>query len=1100
MTSHARLLRAVFVAFVIAAGVVTIKLIAEDVCNNPLACFEPGQEAEMWQALTPFGETNEQAHYDLSNNLISGCTNSVHPPPIDGRVRYAPRQCVRDGYALLMPPPLGQMLDPFAVAADGERIYVSDQSNHRVQVFKFDGTPIPIAHPIGDGIPGAGPYPAYPADSSLTGHNDPITGQRLESPDGIAADAAHTLIVGDYSGYVMAFSPDGSPAFGTMENPGRLQLQAPNGIETKASGIAISPGTIVRGFGVPIQPQDTGRIVVTDRLNCFVYIYDAGFNLVRRIPDAIPPDAYQGACVFDEDGNSTFGVFDTPVAAAFDAHGRTYISEYGNNRIQILDPNGDSLGGFGSDQLQYPWGVFVDQHGRVVVADTENQRIAFFDVDLSGPPDATLLFELDAKGTLDGFPTAIVEQVGNANGLDPAGRILVTDTLNNRIQRFQLPDLAIINTRIDLVAQTGTFQVVVPPGKVAAVNNVGVSAVGVNANVLTLNGIAPANSTPLDVTKPATENATDLLGTDIQPSQIATYQFAYSAAADARISFIFNAVGNDGATAADPHVANLELPCVTCVSTHTILKKPALVVATPLNGWYNTALTVRLSASTIRPDGLEAIAYQFLSGPESSGLRHGGAIHTVAAHGAQLLSTDVDVLSEGISSFRYWAIGGDGSVEASHFVSLSLDMTPPYVSFHFLAQPNAAGWFNASQLPVQAAFVHLDDRSGPEFTDTGSVSFAHAGRNQYVEESATDRAGNTRLDAQGNPWPFRSDVQANGGFPVNIDTNAPTLQSIPNDVVIEASGPHYGVLPPGTFNATATDPNLIDDPRPGADLTGSGVVAINNPAIGHQFPMGETTWPFSATDAAGNVSSAVTRKVTVIKKPSAITAAPISIVYGTPLTMSATISPSWATGSLTFVLDNGTPSNAPIVAGGASLAMPLLAVGTHTLVISYPGSASVANSNRSVTITVRSLNNLPPDCSAAKGGEIWPPNHTKFYAAPITDVVDPEGGPLTIVVTAISQDEPVDSTGDGKFSPDGQGIGTATAWLRAERNGVGNKAAGDGRVYEIAFTATDDAGEQCQASVLWTVPHDQGQRAKAIDSVVRYDSTLAVAGAKDKKK
>src|SRR5204862_7509610 len=132
-----------------------------------------------------------------------------------------------------------------------------------------------------------------------------------------------------------------------------------------------------------------------DRLNCFVYIYDAGFNLVRRIPDQVPQDAYQGACVWDLDGNSIYGVFDTPVAAAFDAQGRIYVSEYGNNRVQVLDQNGDSLGGFGSDLFQYPWGVAVDHRGRVVVADTENQRIAFFTMDYSGgAPVASFVLEL----------------------------------------------------------------------------------------------------------------------------------------------------------------------------------------------------------------------------------------------------------------------------------------------------------------------------------------------------------------------------------------------------------------------------------------------------------------------------------------------------------------------------------------------------------------------------------------------------------------------------------------------------------------------------------------------------------------------------------
>jgi hypothetical protein len=137
-------------------------------------------------------------------------------------------------------------------------------------------------------------------------------------------------------------------------------------------------------------------------------------------------------------------------------------------------------------------------------------------------------------------------------------------------------------------------------------------------------------------------------------------------------------------------------------------------------------------------------------------------------------------------------------------------------------------------------------------------------------------------------------------------------------------------------------------------------------------------------------------------------------------------------------------------------------------------------------------------CTVATGGEIWPPNHKKFYAAPINNVSDPEGGTVSILITGIWQDEPIDSTGDGKFSPDGQGVGTNKAWVRAERNGHGNKATGNGRVYEILFKATDNKGASCTGSVIYSVPHDQGNGGTAIDSGVRYDSTGVVPGARNK--
>ena len=103
-------------------------------------------------------------------------------------------------------------------------------------------------------------------------------------------------------------------------------------------------------------------------------------------------------------------------------------------------------------------------------------------------------------------------------------------------------------------------------------------------------------------------------------------------------------------------------------------------------------------------------------------------------------------------------------------------------------------------------------------------------------------------------------------------------------------------------------------------------------------------------------------------------------------------------------------------------------------------------------------------------------------------VTDPDGDPLTITVTGIRQDEKVDTTGDGAFVPDGKGVGTSTAEVRAERVGT-PKVPGDGRVYHIAFTASDGKGGACSGVVKVGVPHDMGQRKIPIDGGPLYDST-----------
>lgn len=133
--------------------------------------------------------------------------------------------------------------------------------------------------------------------------------------------------------------------------------------------------------------------------------------------------------------------------------------------------------------------------------------------------------------------------------------------------------------------------------------------------------------------------------------------------------------------------------------------------------------------------------------------------------------------------------------------------------------------------------------------------------------------------------------------------------------------------------------------------------------------------------------------------------------------------------------------------------------------------------------------NSPPDCSEAVPSVdlIWPPNH-KFVSVNILGATDPDGDPVTINIDSIYQDEPVDTYGDGSFTPDGQGVGTDTAEVRAERTGT-KKVPGNGRVYHIFFTATDDKGAACSGTAVVGVPHDQGQLDVPIDDGLYYDST-----------
>jgi hypothetical protein len=126
----------------------------------------------------------------------------------------------------------------------------------------------------------------------------------------------------------------------------------------------------------------------------------------------------------------------------------------------------------------------------------------------------------------------------------------------------------------------------------------------------------------------------------------------------------------------------------------------------------------------------------------------------------------------------------------------------------------------------------------------------------------------------------------------------------------------------------------------------------------------------------------------------------------------------------------------------------------------------------------------PPTCDDAFADPdiLWPPNH-KLESVAILGVVDACGDTTTITIDSIFQDEPLDSEGDGNTEPDGFGVGTDTAEIRAERAGTGN-----GRVYHIDFTATDFRSETCTGTVTVGVPHDRHD-TPIDDGPPYYDST-----------
>jgi uncharacterized protein (TIGR03663 family) len=131
------------------------------------------------------------------------------------------------------------------------------------------------------------------------------------------------------------------------------------------------------------------------------------------------------------------GQFTSPRAIAVGPDGLLYVADSGNNRIQVLDANGNFVRAWGSagngpGQFQEPWGIAVSSAGKVYVADTWNHRIQVFD------QQGNFLFSwgrfVDTQGKPDGEPGVFWGPRDLA--FDGKGNLYVADTGNKRIQEF----------------------------------------------------------------------------------------------------------------------------------------------------------------------------------------------------------------------------------------------------------------------------------------------------------------------------------------------------------------------------------------------------------------------------------------------------------------------------------------------------------------------------------------------------------------------------------------------------------------------------------------------------------------------------------------
>lgn len=161
------------------------------------------------------------------------------------------------------------------------------------------------------------------------------------------------------------------------------------------------------------------------------YIADTGNNVIRRLaPDGVVSTAAGGLAAGLADGPARDARFNGPVGVAVDHAGRIIVADTYNDRIRILTPDGivATLAGTGGPgyvdgpgaeaRFDTPCGVAADRSGRVYVADSGNGLVRA----ISPDGIVSTVGPLPAEGLVRPIGIAVTED-GTIYVTDDRGRI-----------------------------------------------------------------------------------------------------------------------------------------------------------------------------------------------------------------------------------------------------------------------------------------------------------------------------------------------------------------------------------------------------------------------------------------------------------------------------------------------------------------------------------------------------------------------------------------------------------------------------------------------------------------------------------------------------
>jgi len=272
--------------------------------------------------------------------------------------------------------------------------------------------------------------------AGFSGDGGPAVNAQLNSPQGIALDAAGNLYIADsFNNRVRIVNSAG--VINTFAGNGNV---SPGGARTFNDGGPAIDGLLHLPMGVATDKSGN------------VYIADTGDNSIRLVTtdgtiSSFAGDSYPG--FLGDGGNAVSCEFNKPSDVTVDSSGNVYVADTANAAIRKITTDGlintiagNEAVGFAGDggaatsaSLLAPVSVAVDSSGNVFILQNGDGRIRKVD-------SKSNINTVVGSGTLgfggDGTSTPLQMQMNSPTGLtvDSSGNLYVADSLNLRIRKI----------------------------------------------------------------------------------------------------------------------------------------------------------------------------------------------------------------------------------------------------------------------------------------------------------------------------------------------------------------------------------------------------------------------------------------------------------------------------------------------------------------------------------------------------------------------------------------------------------------------------------------------------------------------------------------